>query len=132
MKINWTTAYDNPRWCRIVYMSPSKFLSLAIPTRYDSGSIRYLQSTDSWEMPFLQVNIDTGRVIGHEGRHRCYILQQKGVKKIPVQLCFYKEEKEPSIMWGIEKKRVRPIDAIGYPISKCKININQLKPEIPR
>jgi hypothetical protein len=132
MNINWTLAYDNPRWCKTVYMSPSKFLSLAIPTpSYDMGSIQYLSDTNEWSTPYLRVDIDTGRVLEHEGRHRCHILEQKGVKKIPVQLCFYKREDEPSMMWGVEKRRLRPIDAINYPISKCNIKVSQLKPEQP-
>lgn len=130
-KIKWTLAFNNPRWCKLVHMSPSRFLELAVSLpSYDSGSLRYLESTDTMETPYLKVDIDTGRVIGHEGRHRCYILQQRGIKKIPVQLCFYKREEEPSTMWNTTKRRLRPIDAINYPISKCNIKVSQLKPEI--
>jgi len=131
--INWTKPFNNDRWCKIVTMSPERFLELALPlSGYDRGSIAYLEQTDKWEMPFLRVNVDTGEVLDHEGRHRCYILAQRGVKKIPVALCFEKLEDTPSDMWGTVIRRVRPIDAIGYPISKCDIKVSQLKPQRAR
>ena len=44
---------------------------------------------DAYYMPFLRVVLATGKVIGHEGRHRAAMVQRSGGTSFPVSIIFY-------------------------------------------
>lgn len=43
-------------------------------------------------MPWLDINMETGKVVGHEGRHRAASLIKAGVKTMPVSIHLKNEE----------------------------------------
>ena len=45
------------------------------------------------EIPYLSIDMDTGKVIGHNGRHRMRALEKAGATRTPVGIKFYKDEK---------------------------------------
>jgi len=44
---------------------------------------------DEYQMPFLEVILDSGKIIGHEGRHRAAIIAEHGGTHFPVMVYFY-------------------------------------------
>lgn len=89
-------AKGSPRYAQayIAYMAPRDFLDL---TTSESGK-SYIERTskqldpkelgDASRYQPIQLRIDheTGEVVGHEGRHRAYAMQQEGIGSIPVLL----------------------------------------------
>lgn len=89
-------AKGSPRYAQayIAYMAPRDFLDL---TTSESGR-SYIERTskqldpqelgDASRYQPIQLRIDheTGEVVGHEGRHRAYAMQQEGIGSIPVLL----------------------------------------------
>ena len=82
-------------------MPPLDFLRLTISTsnvfdwiRQESSDTKsladyneYASSGDSTLMPWLDVDRSTGRVCGHEGRHRAIAVHNAGGTKFPVGIC---------------------------------------------
>jgi hypothetical protein len=76
---------DNIRYMGFaVMMKPQIFLNLC----YDlypqggprPGTLEHLKNTmldPGWGPPMLYVNMDSGQVIGHEGRHRAFVFKEK-------------------------------------------------------
>jgi len=107
----------------LVWMTPEKFLSLAVPviklddtvyTRYseeiyDKGSLEKIKKRLKNELEidplFLDVDIDTGRVSQHEGRHRAFVAHQLSIKKIPV-LIYYRKQGEFIEEYGISLQKI--------------------------
>jgi predicted nucleotidyltransferase len=94
----------------IASISPSDFINLTLPyeTREkgrevfdtevegDYGSVMGdrdyvadLQNTR--QMPYLVVDMDTGKVTGHNGRHRMRALEMAGASRTPIGIKFYKD-----------------------------------------
>ena len=76
---------------KIVKMSPQKFLSLAAPLPerlVNHKSIENLLDRYEKQLPVdplvLQVDMETNKVIGHEGRHRALAAIRKGITVVPV------------------------------------------------
>lgn len=95
----------------IAEISPSAFIDLTIPfeqrledreyfdekVQGDHGNIMgdrdYIEDLkNSRMMPRLSVDIDTGKVIGHDGRHRMRALEIAGASKTPIEIVFYKDD----------------------------------------
>ena len=86
---------SNPNYAQafITSMSPSQFLKLT--TLYDEGRVR-AETTDnsvdrvmasSESQPIqLMIDTETGKIYGHEGRHRMVALERNGVYEVPVLL----------------------------------------------
>jgi hypothetical protein len=47
-----------------------------------------IKSGKEIEIPYMDVDIKTGRILNHEGRHRALAAFQLGIKQIPVILYF--------------------------------------------
>ena len=47
---------------------------------------------NSREIPYLCVDMDTGKVIGHNGRHRMRALEKTGATRTPIGIKFYKND----------------------------------------
>ncbi len=90
----------------IITMHPADFLKL---TTIDSSNIKtimnrpfpdtpeqYYDSTlkdyGKFEMPFLKVEFPSGKIFGHEGRHRSAMILKAGGDRIPVIIYPYSEE----------------------------------------
>lgn len=74
-------------------MSPEQFLSLTASKRYIERISKDMNDWDYYDetfrnskMIYLGINPHTGKVEGHEGRHRMFALMNSGVKEIPVFL----------------------------------------------
>jgi len=127
-KIRFKKNENDPRNIKIVRMSPKKFLDLAIKIPdYSTGSLEYLSKQDTMHMPTLCVDIDTGRVISHEGRHRCYTLMKKGYKSVPVEIRYKKGYM--GRCFGSEMKLHGKISDFGVDIKKVKLGLRDYKPE---
>lgn len=87
-------AKGSPRYAQayIAYMAPRDFLDL---TTSETGRSHIERTSQKLNVPELgdasryqpiQLRIDheTGEVVGHEGRHRAYAMQQEGIGSIPV------------------------------------------------
>lgn len=91
----------------LVYLEIDEFLKLA-ESGFDAvkfNRCKEIMSTgDIFDsLPYLNFAHDgagNARVIGHEGRHRARILQEMGVKTMPVVLKSYGDEDGMSIRWG--------------------------------
>jgi len=76
---------------KIVYMSPEKFLRLAVPipdNQLDPKSLERIESRMRNQLPLdfcvLEVDMKTKKVTGHEGRHRCKVAKKLGIDRVPV------------------------------------------------
>lgn len=86
----------SPRYAQayIAYMMPQDFLDLTTSESGRSYIERTSQKLDPQELgdasryqPIqLRIDHETGEVVGHEGRHRAYAMQQEGIESIPVLL----------------------------------------------
>ncbi len=110
----------------LVYLSPADFLALAeridapVPEKLDPINARLDAGEPFESLPFLNFeNDDAGsaRVVGHEGRHRAYALQARGVERIPVVL---RSTGGRAIRWGqqdnaasFDRVKVWPRELVG-------------------
>lgn len=87
-------AKGSPRYAQayIAYMAPRDFLDL---TTSESGksyiertsqklNVQELGDASRYQPIQLRIDHETGEVVGHEGRHRAYAMQQEGIGSIPV------------------------------------------------
>lgn len=89
-------AKGSPRYAQayIAYMAPRDFLDLTTSETGRSHIERTSKQLDPKELgdasryqPIqLRIDHETGEVVGHEGRHRAYAMQQEGIESIPVLL----------------------------------------------
>ena len=104
---------SNPNYAQayITSMSPRQYLRLT--TVYDEDRIRQESKgrpmdwvrTASQDQPIqLMIDHTTGRVEGHEGRHRMAVLEENGVREVPVLLfdSSNKYSKEPMIAFKLK------------------------------
>lgn len=80
-----------------VLLDPKDFLRLTIAThdvnRWLEEEKEYTKTLDEYNgynmrlMPWLDVDIHSGKVLGHEGRHRAAAVIAAGGKTFPVALC---------------------------------------------
>lgn len=88
----------------LVYLSPEEFLGLARkgidPTKTKRVSTALRKGEKFSDIPFLNMD-DTGKIIGHEGRHRMRALQAAGVEKVPVVLT------SNNIRWSSQSPRFK-------------------------
>ena len=93
---------------KLIEMKPVDFLRLTghLPEEFRASPMHSQDSYDSIhaalersetidDPPFLDVNVDTGEIIGHEGRHRALAAHDLGISRIPVVL-FAKRRNKPS------------------------------------
>lgn len=118
----------SPRYAQayIAYMTPQDFLDL---TTSESGR-SYIERTskkldpqelgDASRYQPIQLRIDheTGEVVGHEGRHRAYAMQQEGIESIPVLLFdpsnkYSKEEIGHLTLYGQDFGNTRSTAEVG-------------------
>ena len=91
-----------------VEMKPVDFLRLTghLPEEFRASPMHSQDSYDSIhaalehgepmaDPPFLDVNVDTGEITNHEGRHRALAAHDLGISRIPVVL-FAKRRNKPS------------------------------------
>ena len=87
-----------PESIKKVYTWPSVFLGLAAGRPGFADVIQDLKDKMLSRTPldplFFDVDIDTGKVLSHEGRHRAKAAQELGIEKVPVILYFKKLDKE--------------------------------------
>ena len=75
----------------LIYMSPDEFLSLAKPLSKPTADkaervAAMLERGEKFgDIPFLDMK-ESGKIRGHEGRHRAMALKKLGVEKMPVRL----------------------------------------------
>lgn len=72
-----TTTHEDTRWNESITGRPVKELDV-----YN----RFTESGEIHVMPFLQVDLATGRVEGHEGRHRAAAVMNAGGARMPVAI----------------------------------------------
>ena len=96
----WLRAYatkSSPKYAQayIAYMTPDQFLELTTSdyvarSRIESESskldVEKFAKATSDQPLFLDIDHETGKVYGHEGRHRCVALQNAGIESVPVLL----------------------------------------------
>ena len=79
-----------------LYLDPVQFLSLTVTDHnvYDwiKKELPHTKTVDDYNsyetlMPWLDVDMHTGKVVGHEGRHRAAACIKSGSKRLPVAIC---------------------------------------------
>ena len=63
------------------------------------------------QTPYLAINIDTGEVVGHEGRHRLRALEREGIKSVEIVVEF-KDDDYRIVKYSPDGKRLRIKDAV--------------------
>lgn len=89
-------AKGSPRYAQayIAYMAPRDFLDLTtsetgrshIERTSQKLNVQELGDASRYQPIQLRIDHETGEVVGHEGRHRAYAMQQEGIGSIPVLL----------------------------------------------
>ena len=87
-------AKGSPRYAQayIAYMAPRDFLDLTtsetgrshIERTSQKLNVQELGDASRYQPIQLRIDHETGEVVGHEGRHRAYAMQQEGIGSIPV------------------------------------------------
>ena len=88
----------------ITSISPTDFINLTTKTltdraKFDAAKTEYGSTMDSYDYmaelkenkrqtPYLAVDLGTGEVVGHEGRHRMRALEHEGVQSVPIRIEF--------------------------------------------
>lgn len=112
-------------WARhVVHMSPDQFLRVAAPLRnpqkWKIANIkRVLQSGEQVGAPYLAVNLDTKRVLGHEGRHRMLVFKEMGITSVPVVLIYYRKDPKTNVFDEVDQGQD----------TNTVVSPNQLRPE---
>ena len=79
-----------------LYFDPVQFLSLTVTNHnvyewieQELPHTKTVEDYNSYEtlMPWLDVDVKTGKVVGHEGRHRAAACVKSKVNRLPVALC---------------------------------------------
>ena len=101
---------SNPTYARdyITAISPKDFIDLTVRTDHvdresfdrevigDHGGIMgewdYEKALQTSRSPYLQIDKATGRVIGHNGRHRIRALEKAGIQSVEIQVEFFDED----------------------------------------
>jgi hypothetical protein len=116
---------------QIIYMmSPEQFLNLATNMKVDLDSYAKVKTRisagEEMDIPFMDINADTGQVTSHEGRHRMLAARSLGIKEVPVAI-FYRDSHENYV--NISGKPTFPLydDTYKGPILKP----SEFLPEMP-
>lgn len=79
----------------VAVMNPRDFITLTIDQTYNEKHLRqdnvkgnYIYNPDDYNMPFLDVDLLSGKVMGHEGRHRAVWALDNGYDKMTVTIYF--------------------------------------------
>lgn len=101
---------SNPTYARdyITAISPKDFIDLTVRTDHvdresfdrevigDHGGVMgewdYEKALQTSRSPYLQIDKATGRVIGHNGRHRIRALEKAGIQSVEIQVEFFDED----------------------------------------
>ena len=101
---------SNPTYARdyITAISPKDFIDLTVMQNHverdtfdtevigDHGSKMgewdYEKALQTSRSPYLQIDKATGRVIGHNGRHRIRALEKAGIQSVEIQVEFFDED----------------------------------------
>lgn len=79
-----------------IYLDPVQFLSLTVTDHnvfdWIEKELPHTKTVDDYnsydtQMPWLDVDVHTGKVVGHEGRHRAAACVKSKVKRLPVAIC---------------------------------------------
>lgn len=93
----------------ITRIAPKDFIDLTVANRHldrdafdsqvegDSGStmqdVNYADALrDSKQTPYLSIDRSTGRIIGHNGRHRIRALEMAGIESVEIEVEFHDED----------------------------------------
>jgi len=94
LKVRWAKAPHlrkfHPEAQVEVLMTPTEFLGKAhyAPSLISRKSVERLKDEiergKEIEPVFLDIDIDTGKILNHEGRHRAIALKELGIRELPV------------------------------------------------
>lgn len=107
----------------LIHLSPAQFLAMAEPTNSGQPYPPKMQSvksvlkqggnfSDIPQLLFVNMGDGTALVVGHEGRHRAWALQEIGVKSLPVKFCSLEGGDGPAIRWGSQNNRFDKVDPL--------------------
>lgn len=102
----------------VTYISPDDFLSLTATdasreriegvARADMGSLEADKVFGIDGSPYLEFNIDTGEIEGHEGRHRMVLFKDSGIKTVPIVM-----QPTPGERGKYDRKKIANLRVIG-------------------
>lgn len=120
---------SNPKYAKayIAYMTPKQFLNLTMGGKTTTVDMIQNESASYGELDIeklggsspMFLEIDEGRVwskvVGHEGRHRMYLLGKAGFERVPVLLFDYKtkHDKTPKDEMKLIAQRYNDTDLIS-------------------
>ena len=92
-EIEYSSAKGNLDYAKsyIVWVEPDDFINATTTTdefrerlREEAGDLDVERLANQSQPIYLNVDFETGQIVGHEGRHRMLALQKAGVKKVAV------------------------------------------------
>ena len=135
----------------VAYINPTDFLSLTslngerIRSEAVELDLEKLQAKDDRELPYLEIDEETGEVYEHDGRHRLVAFENAGIEQVAIRLLPISQEnkyhrkkteitlKGQEFNWRNEKGEVVSSKANGkvtitaYPLSpSCRPEIEEL------
>lgn len=101
-----------------VRMSPQTFLRLAVPKlAFSQESLDKLKqrmvSNQEIDPPYLDVDIDSGEILSHEGRHRSQAAIELGITEMPVILYFKRKNKETGRYYYVNLSKEKKIPTVS-------------------
>jgi len=82
--------FKAPEYYKVVSINPEKFLKIAPQIELDRPTIEGIKKSIRNKRPieplFFDISEETGKILGHEGRHRAKASLELGIDKVPVIL----------------------------------------------
>ena len=91
----YSSAPGEPNYAKsyATWISPLDYLSLTCPNAQEfldkAKPLEYKKLCDERQEIYLRVDFETGRVVGHEGRHRMAALHNAGANMVAITVCAY-------------------------------------------
>lgn len=96
-----------PEATTLIWMRPEEFLSKVPRIQLDKETVQMIfegiSSGRPTDIPYIDLDDETGEITGHEGRHRMQAFRRLGVQKVPVLAFHWKKGRYTSAENSIDE-----------------------------